>query len=200
MFQLVESIRIEHNELQLVDLHNARLNRSLLELFGVNSCVDIRELVQLPPNLDNERYKCRLTTANGTTFEHQIEPYIQRPIRTLQVVTCNDIDYRIKTNDRQKLDELFAQRNGCDDILIVKSGLITDSWAANILFFDGKHWETPEIPLLKGVQRENLLAQKIILERSIPIESLTRYQKIKLVNALIDFDRAPEIEIKHVNF
>ena len=116
------------------------------------------------------------------------------------MVHCNEIDYHIKTSNRNKLDELFAKRQGSDDILIVRNDLLTDSWAANILLYDGIQWVTPQEPLLKGVQREHLLRLKLISERTIPIDSLVRYQKIKLVNAMIDFDRAPEIEIKHVNF
>lgn len=200
MFQLVESICIENKEPKLLDLHNQRLNRSLKELFGFIETFDLDEIVTIPSHLSNQRYKCRVATINGHTFEYEIHPYQQRDIKSLQVVHCNEIDYHIKTSNRNKLDELFAKRQGSDDILIVRNDLLTDSWAANILLYDGIQWVTPKEPLLKGVQREHLLRLKLISERTIPIDSLVRYQKIKLVNAMIDFDRAPEIEIKHVNF
>lgn len=200
MFQLVESICIENKELQLIDLHNQRLNRSLQELFSCIATIDLAQIVQIPTKLNNQRYKCRVTTNDGQNFEYEIIPYQQRIIQSLQIVHCNEIDYHIKTTNRKKLDELYALRNGCDDILIVRNGLLTDSWAANILVFDGLQWITPQTPLLKGVQRAHLLKTNKISEQHIPVDSLIRYQKIKLVNAMINFDRAPEIEIKHVNF
>lgn len=200
MFQLVESICIENKELQLIDLHNQRLNRSLQELFGCIATIDLAQIVQIPTKLNNQQYKCRVTTNDGQNFEYEIIPYQQRIIQSLQIVHCNEIDYHIKTSNRNKLDELFAKRQGSDDILIVRNYLLTDSWAANILLYNGIQWVTPQEPLLKGVQREHLLQLGKISEQRIPIDSLIRYQKIKLVNAMIDFDRAPEIEIKHVNF
>jgi 4-amino-4-deoxychorismate lyase len=200
MFQLVESICIENKELKLIDLHNQRLNRSLQELFACNVAIDLAQFIQIPTTLNNQRYKCRVTTNDGQNFEYEIIPYQQRTIQSLQIVHCKEIDYHIKTTERNKLDELFAKRQGSDDILIVRNELLTDSWAANILLYDGIQWVTPQEPLLKGVQREHLLQLGKISEQHIPVDGLIRYHKIKLVNAMIDFDRAPEIEIKHVNF
>ena len=73
--------------------------------------------------------------------------------------------------------------------------MITDSWASNLLFFDGKRWYTPDTPLLKGVQREYLLAAGQIFEKSIPLSEIAQYSKLRLINAMVDFERAPELDV-----
>jgi 4-amino-4-deoxychorismate lyase len=105
------------------------------------------------------------------------------------------IEYSFKSENRQQLDAVFEKRNGCDDIIIIKNRFVTDSRAANILFFDGSDWVTPDTPLLEGVQREYLLSQKLIKMKRIKEGDIKSFQKIKLINAMIDFDRANEISV-----
>jgi 4-amino-4-deoxychorismate lyase len=86
---------------------------------------------------------------------YTIKPYYQCPVHSLRIVHIKHIDYSIKTDNRQQLDKAFARRNGCDDIIIVKNGFITDAWASNIILFNVNEWHTPSTPLLKGIQRED---------------------------------------------
>jgi 4-amino-4-deoxychorismate lyase len=192
MYPLVESIRIENRQLHHVDLHNQRINYARKIIYGLHEPITIETLVQIPDSLTDDRYKCRLNFFPDR-IDYSIIPYIQREIRTLKVVTDNSIDYTFKSENRIQLDAAFALRGNCDDIIIVKDGHITDSWAANIILFDGTSWFTSDTPLLKGTQREFLLSKGLITERKITIESLFKYKKIKLINAMIDFERAPEI-------
>ena len=64
----------------------------------------------------------------------------------------------MKLRQRGKLNELFAKKGSCDDVIIVRNGLITDSSYANLIFFDGREWITPKVPLLEGTCRARLLA------------------------------------------
>ena len=194
MFQLVESVRIENGKLHHIDLHNNRLNNARKVLWGKTDFVDLEKIIQIPDTINNQRYKCRVTTdGNQSTFS--ITPYIQRQIKTLRIVPFDTIDYTFKTNERTLLDKAFEMRAGCDDIIIVKKGWITDAWAANLIFFDGKKWCTPSTPLLRGVQREYLLSTETIFEKKIQLSDLYCYKKVKLINALIDFERAPTINV-----
>jgi 4-amino-4-deoxychorismate lyase len=89
---------------------------------------------------------------------------------------------------------MFDKKGLADDVLIVKNGWITDTSFANILFFDGKRWLTPEKPLLKGTQRENLLRQGLIFQANISPASLPDFSKARLINAMIRFE--DEIDVK----
>ena len=198
MFQLVESIRIENKQLQHIDLHNKRFNRSRKKLFNCTGEIDLAHHIVLPGNLGNERYKCRVTTANGVNINVDITPYVQRKVESLKLVEMEAIDYSIKTDQRDALNEAFARRANCDDIIIVRNKCLTDSWAANLILFDGEKWVTPETPLLRGIQREFLLITNQITEQKITVADLGKFQTVKLINALIDFDRAPEIAIEKI--
>ena len=194
MFQLVESLRIESCELHNVELHNRRLNKAIAEIWGKKREIDLVKIIDIPPDISGERYKCRVVFT-PENISYSISPYTQRIIRSLRIVTDNSIDYTYKTSNRDKLNAAFEKRDTCDDIIIVKNGFIADSSASNILLFDGSDWITPDTPLLKGTQREYLLLNKKIIEQPVPVSALNQYHKIKLINAMIDFERAPEINI-----
>lgn len=114
--------------------------------------------------------------------------YKKREINSLKLVYDDEIEYSLKSTCRDKLDALFAQRGECDDVLIVKNSLITDTTIANIAFFDSNRWITPRIPLLKGTTRERLLREGKIFEADIAVDDLKKFSKIALMNAMIDFD------------
>ncbi|MCF8358616.1 MAG: aminotransferase class IV [Prolixibacteraceae bacterium] len=194
MCRLVESIRIENRQLQHVDLHNKRFYAARKKLFGCKGNVDLSEMISIPASLTNARYKCRVIT-NGENFQIEINPYTQRTIKSLKVVFNNHIDYPYKYENRSEIMSLYKLRGKCDDILIVKNNNLTDSSAANVLLFDGSKWVTPSTPLLKGVQRQYLLNAGSITEQKLTIADLHHFQTIKLVNAMIDFKRAPLIDV-----
>jgi len=191
---LVESVRIEFKQLQHVEYHNMRFNSARKTMFGADNKINLEEMILIPESISDNRYKCRITT-DGISLHYNISEYHQKEIKSLKVVYCNTIDYSIKTDNRDQLNSLYERKENCDDIIIVKNGLVTDSSSANILLFDGKEWVTPNSPLLKGTMRQYLLNHNLIKEEEVKIENLNRYKKIKLVNAMIDFDRAPEVAI-----
>jgi 4-amino-4-deoxychorismate lyase len=175
-----------------------RMNRSLKELYGH------RELFDLEAFLDNiERplqglYKCRIV------YDHesrQVEflPYQSTLITSMQLVVDNRISYAFKYADRREIDRLHAQRKDCDDVIIVKQGLITDSSYANIAFKKGQRWYTPASPLLKGTMRTNLLERNIIYEQEISVDEIRTFKSFKLINAMFEFD-SPEIDVSNIVF
>lgn len=198
MYRLVESICVENKRLLHTALHQTRLAKTMLELFDTRLNESLESFIQLPEQLDSARHKCRLTWNPDEGFLYTIVPYRQRKITSVKLLTLNEIEYAYKTDRRQQLDAAFSMRGPCDDVLIVKNNCLTDAWASNIILFDGCHWLTPDTPLLNGIQRAHLLNEGIIREARITTDSLYKFQKIKLINAMVDFDRAEEISIERV--
>lgn len=82
-------------------------------------------------------------------------PYVMRTIRSLQVVEDDAIDYSFKRCDRTSLSALVARKGECDEIIIVKNGLLTDTSYTNLALFDGHDGSRPANPcwLAPGVPR-----------------------------------------------
>lgn len=198
MFPLVESIKLHDGVIQNLAYHQNRLDRSMVELFPKAATIDLaKELSEIPiPPVGI--YKVRVVY--GPFLEKiDIAPYTFRFVKSLKIVYNNDIDYHLKYTNRHVLNELFHQRESCDDIIIVKNGYVTDAFSANLLFYDGRRWFTPNTPLLKGTKRQFLLDNGLIVEKHITIDDLFSFQKVGLINAMIDFDEMPVIEMNHVN-
>lgn len=197
MYQLVESLKLKDGVIPNLEYHNERMNRSKAELFPGSSEVDLEREIEIPANCHLGIFKIRILY-DQLIRSIEIEPYSYRSIQSLKVVHHESIDYHLKYTDRQILQELFAQRGNCDDIIIVKNGFITDSFASNLLFFDGNSWFTPNTPLLKGTKRQFLLDEGIIIEKEIREVDIRNYQKVGLINAMIDFDEMPVMPVEKI--
>ena len=199
MSPLLESLKLKNGIIQNLNYHQSRLNRSMDELFPNAQKIDLAKEIPIPENCNSGIYKVRVLY--GQTIEKlEIEPYVFRSVKSLKVVHHESIDYHLKYSDRQMLHELYARRGDCGDIIIVKSGLVTDSFAANLLFFDGEKWITPNSPLLKGTKRQFLIDKAIISEKEIREEDIRSYQNVGLINAMIDFEEMPFVTIEMISF
>ncbi|MDP2890708.1 MAG: aminotransferase class IV family protein [Bacteroidota bacterium] len=197
MSPLLETLKLKDGIVQNLSYHQNRLNRSMDELFPDAQKIDLAKEIPIPENCNSGIYKVRVLY--GQTIEKiEFEPYVFRLVKSLKVVHHDSIDYHLKYADRQILQELFAQRGDCDDIIIVKNGLVTDSFAANLLFFDGEKWFTPKTPLLKGTKRQLLIDNRIVSEREIREEDIRSYLKVGLINAMIDFKEMPEVNLEQI--
>ena len=112
----------------------------------------------------------------------------------------NTIDYDLKFEDRSHLEALFNQKEDCDDILIVRNQRPTDSYYANITFWDGIQWFTPSSYLLKGTKRSQLLKNGIIEELPIELKDLKNFQGFQLINAMLDFRADSVLPIENIKF
>lgn len=199
MYPLVESLKLKNGIVQNLEYHQARLNRSMDELYPDAEKIDLEKVLSIPENCSIGIFKVRVLYG-PVLGRVEIEPYFFRPILSLKVVQHEHIDYHLKYTDRQILQELYARRGDCDDIIIVKNGLVTDSFAANLLFFDGERWFTPSTPLLKGTKRQFLLDQGIVFEKEISVEDIRSYQKVGLINAMVNFEEMPEVQVQRMFF
>ncbi len=115
-----------------------------------------------------------------------LTPYRLPKIRSLRLVDGGDIEYRLKYSDRSALERLYRRRGRCDDILIVRRGLLTDTFICNVGLYDGFRWQTPAGPLLAGTRRARLIDQGCIEPAAISAAGLGRYTQLALFNAMID--------------
>ena len=186
MYPLFESIRVEGGRAHLLQYHQNRLNRSYLELFKTTCPWALESIL---PELSPVRlFKLRFKY-NKDSFSFETPQYTPSKIESLKLIEINSYSYDFKFTDRSGIDQAFNLRGDCDDVLMTKNGLLTDTSYCNILLFDGTDWITPAQPLFKGVQREYLLDQKMIKVREIHKGDLTLYIGCQLINALNSFDK-----------
>ena len=199
MSRFIETIQLLNGELLNLEFHQERFERTRSEALALKRHPQLAELIQVPPGLEQGILKCRVSYQKEIELI-EFEPYQAQKVRSLKMVYSDSIDYKFKYADRSELEALFQQRGDCDDILVVKNGKITDSYYANVVFWDGKLWQTPDTPLLSGTMRASLLADGLIQECRITPEDLHRYQKIKLINAMNNLQSAPDIAIESIHY
>ena len=206
MSQLVESLMVKNGWFYNLDLHEERLNSAMAKVYGSTEFIELENILYskltqwIKANGEDAvtgKLKCRVLYEREI-IDVEFAPYVMRSIKSLKVVYDDSIDYSIKTADRSALNKLYEQHGDCDDILIIKNGLVSDAWAANVLFFDGNEWFTPRKPLLEGTKRRLLLNLEMIIEADIRVEDIKSYQKIRLINAMIDFNDEIYVEIENV--
>ena len=74
-------------------------------------------------------------------------------------------------------------KGDCDEIIIVKNGLVPDTSFTNIAVNDGDVWLTPKQPLLMGTKRAQLLGEGKLREADITLEQLMKDEKKSLIKA-----------------
>ena len=181
--QLLETICCQDGRPLHLSYHQERLNAAL-KTIGSHSHYELSELLEPP---EKRLLRCRfLYSTHG--FEVSYIPYTKRSVTSLQLLEAPKLDYALKYADRSSLDALFAQKGESDDILIVQNDFVTDTSIANIAFYDGEKWLTPQDPLLKGTTRARLLHEKKIVEHPIKVQDLHHFKEFALMYAMIGFD------------
>ncbi len=179
----LETIKAEDGKLFHLEYHQKRYEEVLASL-EVKKFKDLQSFLHPPKK---GLYRCRVLYSQKS-IDVSYHLYEKCTIKKLKLIFDDTIEYSKKYADRSQINHNFAQKEEADDILIVKNSLITDTSVANIAFFDGKKWYTPKIPLLKGTTRARLLKMKQINEKNIYVHELKKYEKVALLNAMIDFD------------
>ena len=185
MYPLVESIRAENGQFFLLNYHQDRLERSFLGVFKRSCPWQLKDLLPAAPN--QGLFKLRFLY-NASAYSVEVLPYVPKEVKTLKLVEIGEYTYPHKWTDRIVINAAFAQRGSCDDVLMTKNGLLTDTSYCNILLFDGSNWVTPLQPLFNGVQRSYLLDHKKIQTTTIATTDLSNYQSFQLINAMNPFD------------
>ena len=203
----IETIRLEGGRFHLLELHQQRLAATLREVYGGSVCVpDIEaalgSLCDIP---DTGIYKCRIVYDTDIR-EIELLPYSPRTVKTLKAVEADaSLDYHLKSCDRTALSALAEQKGNCDEVIIIRNGLVTDTSYTNLVFHSNDRLYTPRLPLLKGVMRqhlltEGLLTEGLLTEADIRREDLVEGNRfgitgVSLINAMLPLEYAPVIPI-----
>lgn len=174
-----ETIKCEDYEIFNLEYHNKRVANTI----GLN--INLQEYIYA---LSEELLRCKVIYNDYEIINVEYFPYKKREINSFKLIFEDEISYSKKYLDRENLDNLFMQRNDCDEIIIIKNGIVTDTSIANIAIFYENTWITSKNCLLNGTTKARLLEEKFLIEKDISIEMLKKASKIALMNAMIGFD------------
>ncbi len=197
MCLFIETICYEHGQLQLIDLHNSRCNRTRNHFFGAGTDLHLELFLSVPTHLLDKTVKCRVTYGREIV-SIEFEPYQIKPVRSLQLVQDNTIDYAFKFADRSILSQLYQLRGQADDILIIKDGFITDTSYANIILRKYGAWYSPQNPLLKGIRLESYLRENRVTPALLRPDDLSHFSEARIINAMISIENSPVIPIEKI--
>lgn len=195
MCLLFETIRVENGSVKNLDWHYKRMANTLGQLKGIDFYYSNKEsqlnMKMIDKQLDRIHFpeglsRCKIIYSHAEIIDIQVFSYTRKLSQTFQLVEDNEIEYSHKLLDRREIEALFGKRKSADDIIIVKNGLVTDTSIANLIFYDGKNYFTPDKPLLSGTHRARLLATGFITERKISVDDLKKYISFLPVNAMSD--------------
>ncbi len=197
MSLFIETIKCKEGKLYNLSCHQARFNRTRKEYLGLSTHSELAEMIAVPQACKTGLFRCRMLYSEKIEKTEFI-PHAYQETGSLKLVEDPAIHYPYKFADRRRLDQLFRMREDCDDIIIVKNNRITDSSRANIVFYDGREWWTPDTPLLPGTQRARLIDEGKIRACSISVSDLRHFEKAGLINAMLSWDKMPLVEVKNI--
>jgi 4-amino-4-deoxychorismate lyase len=179
---LFETIRCEDGIAAHLNYHQKRLTSSL-QCLGSKILFDLQTLIT-PPQVGV--YRCRFIY-DADSYRIEYHPYTSRVISSLQLVVDNTVHYPLKYTHRDELNSLFERRGTCDDIIIIKDGILKDTTIANIaLQIDGQ-WLTPQTPLLYGTTRARLIDENLLIPAILTLNDIPHARKVAIMNAMVGF-------------
>ncbi|PRM98960.1 aminotransferase class IV family protein [Aliarcobacter cryaerophilus] len=182
-----ETIKCDDFEIFNLEYHQKRVARTIGKNF------DLREYINPPTN---KLLRCKIVYNKDEILSVDYFTYQIRDIKSFKILFDDSLDYSKKYLNRDKLDELFFKKDTCDEIIIVKNEIVTDTSIANIaIFYDGV-WITSKNCLLEGTCRAKLIEKKEIFEKDISLDMLKNASKIALMNAMIDFYEIKDFKIE----
>lgn len=188
MYPLFETLCIDNGRIRNAEWHRRRFETSYGSLYRHCPTYSLFDNTHISSEYNTGIFRLRISY-NESSTKTEIEPYITKNITRLKVwAVAPSFDYSLKYTDRSVINNLFSQRGNCDDVLIIKDGMVTDTSVCNIVFFDGQKWITPSTPLLCGTARARLLADGTIEERPVAESDIHKFEAFRLINALRHFD------------
>ena len=185
MYPFVETIRVEKGIVCNLPYHQQRLERTMDNFFPSAPQPILAAALSAMQWPADTIWKVHIEYDGEGIGLIRKEAYHRRNIRSLRLVTCDDIDYSYKSADRSQLSRLLLQKGDADEIIIVKNGRLTDTSYSNIALFDGNTWVTPAHPLLKGTLRQSLIDKGLLEEKDIMAEDFPKYLEVRLINAMM---------------
>lgn len=182
-----ETIKCEDFEIFNLEYHNKRVANTI----GLN--LNLQEYIY---PISDELLRCKVIYDKNGIVDVLYFPYKKREIKSFKIIFDEKIEYSKKYLDRENLDSLFEKRDGCDEIIIIKNGVVTDTSIANIAIFIDGLWITSKNCLLNGTTKAKLLEEKKLVEKNISLDMLKESHSIALMNAMIGFDEIKDYSFK----
>ena len=179
----LETIKVLDGEVYNISYHQERYENVQRSL-GATNCKNLKDYLH-PPS--NGLYRCRVVYTSDT-IEVTYHPYVKKEVHSLKIVYDDAIEYSKKTTNREAIDRLYEKRGSCDDILISRNNLVSDTSIANIALYKEGIWYTPASPLLNGTTRQRYIDNGVLKPKDIDVDTLKEYTRVALLNAMIDFD------------
>lgn len=185
MFPLFETIRIHQQKIVHFEDHLARMKHSIKALSGRDLQFELNEKNILQEIKNDALLKCKILY-NENDFEIEISNYEKRLIENIVFIHDDNISYPLKFVNRNCFLKHTQNLQTTTEPIFIVNGLLTDSSYSNIALWNGHEWHTPKEPLFFGVRRNILLNEFKIFEKEISINDIHQYQKISLINAMLD--------------
>jgi 4-amino-4-deoxychorismate lyase len=198
MPRFIETIKLLDGQLYNMNYHQQRVDRTVHFFLSTKLRVDLRHHFAQFVLPQKGFFKCRVVY-EGKILSLRIVPYEIKPIKSLKLVEANEIQYKHKFENRDELTSLFNKRENYDEVIIVKNNLVTDASYANLIFKKDDKWYTPTDCLLDGTMRQNLLFQKRIRSKTISVDDISKFDKVKLINSMLGMD-GEEIDVSKIAF
>lgn len=195
MKRFIETIKVVDGQFQAVDWHIRRVIHTSVS-YGAFVNID-RVLSTLPDYCSQGVFKCRIVY-DTEICDVSFSLYSKRSVKSLKIVDGDNLDYSFKYEDRSQLDSLRELRDGCDDIIIVQNGFLTDTSYTNIVLENNDGLFVPDTYLLNGTMRQRLLADNIVTERPVRTCDLKYYDRIILINAMIGLEDNVSLPVSQI--
>ncbi len=195
-----EAICLIDGNFRNLELHAERMEKTISHFYpgisgkkGEGSPVDELFNLQVPAEYSKGKVKCRVEYSDKIVNVSYM-PYHPKKIGSLALVRDDSIEYSFKSVDRNRLNEL-VNASGCDDIIIIKNGYVTDSSFSNLLFKDASgRLITPSDCLLEGTMRRYLLETGAIEERRITENEVKNFVNVRFINAMLSLEESSELD------
>ena len=181
MSLFIESICILDGIPQNLKWHQERMNATLNHHFP-HCSIDLSKIKHAP---GSGKYKCRITYSCQIKSIDYVK-YEPRIVNSLKLIEGPELEYSFKYAKRNCLDKLFNMRGDCDDIIIIKNNLVTDTYYANLAFLKDNQWYTPKTPFLKGTKSAKYIHSGRIKAITMTKDDLSQFSKYSLINAMLE--------------
>lgn len=194
MSQFIESICIKDGLVSNLSVHQSRVDRTFNAFAASEMPIDLFLLVDHLVKPATGWYKLRVTYDLYGNHNAELIAYQMKSISKFGLIDIHGKTYEYKYANRDWINEAL-EKSGMDEIILHDAGLIKDTSYANLVFYDGTDWYTPEAPLLEGTQRAKLIQEGIIQPKYLYLEDLANYTKFKCINALMGWEDTIEYDI-----
>lgn len=189
----LETLCIKNGIVQDIEAHQERMYNTALR-FGFHA-PELPDLsAHIPTDLaESKKIKCSVVY-HKKILNITFSDYRPKNLNSLKLIESN-VEYSFKYSDRSMLNALLQEKGDCDEILIVKNNCITDTSFSNVVFSKNNEFFTPDTFLLNGTKRQKLLREKKIQETHVTVDNLHHFDKMYLINAMLDIESQPGISV-----